>query len=135
MTQGKLTILRHGSIGEDNIVIRLEDEKSGCRVFELEISLENFTRAITNLSSQDCDFLLNIKDINKFDKQKEVKTIYMDRPDYFCSQEEIRKEVLKNLQELKNNGEIEQDWQIWTDGTNQQQNNPQKYHYCICRYV
>ena len=122
MTQGKLTILRHGSIGEDNIVIRLEDEKSGCRVFELEISLENFTRAITNLSSQDCDFLLNIKDINKFDKQKEVKTIYMDRPDYFCSQ-------------LKNNGEIEQDWQIWTDGTNQQQNNPQKYHYCICRYV
>ena len=51
MKKGKLTICRHGIIDEDYISLQISDKNSSKPVIEAKISLENFMRALTNLSS------------------------------------------------------------------------------------
>lgn len=56
---GKITISRQGKIDDDDkMVISIEDSNSSLRVIEIELSLENFARAITNLAFVDCSFVM-----------------------------------------------------------------------------
>ena len=59
LDNGKLTICRQGIIGEDYITLRIEDEKSSSLVLNTKISLDEFMRALTNLSATKCEFQIN----------------------------------------------------------------------------
>ena len=60
----------------------------------------------------------------------EIKTIYFDNSEKYSNKEKIKENVKKHFEE--NYGKT--DWQIWSDGTREQQND-KLYHYTICRYV
>lgn len=130
MLNGKLTICRHGIIGEDYITLRIEDEKSSSLVLNAKISLDEFMRALTNLSATKCEFKINEKGLNVWGKEKEIKTVFFDNPNRYSNKEKSKESVRKHFEENYGNTE----WQIWADGTMQQQND-ELYHYIICRYI
>ena len=54
---GKITITRQSrTTCGDSVCIELTDESSGTRVVEVEMTVENFGNAITNLALQPCEF-------------------------------------------------------------------------------
>lgn len=71
MLNGKLTICRHGIINEDYITLRIEDEKSSSLVLDAKITLDEFMRALTNLSATKCEFEINEKGLDVWGKEKE----------------------------------------------------------------
>jgi hypothetical protein len=58
----KISINRrtHGASGADDIVIDLVDDKSGCHIADVFLSMETFGRAITGLSYLDAEAMLNL---------------------------------------------------------------------------
>lgn len=130
MLNGKLTICRQGMIGEDYIALKVVDEKSSSLVLNAKISLGEFMRALTNLAATKCEFQINEKGLNIWGKEKEIKTVYFDNPNRYSNEEKSKESVRKHFEENYGNTE----WQIWSDGTNQQQTD-KLYHYIICRYI
>ena len=130
MLNGKLTICRHGIIGEDYITLRVEDEKSSSLVLNAKISLDEFMRALTNLSATKCEFQINEEGLNIWGKEKEIKTVFFDNPNRYSNKEKSKESVRKHFEENYGNTE----WQIWSDGTLNQQNG-NLYKYIICRYI
>ena len=130
MKNGKITICRHGLIDEDYISLEILDCNSSSSVIKVKITLDEFARALTNLSHCKCNYEVNKKDIDIWGKVKEVKTVFFDNPNKYSNKEKTKENVKKHFEENYGNTE----WKIWSDGTTQQQND-ELYHYIICRYV
>lgn len=134
MNTGKLTICRHGIIDEDYIAIEIADRKSSKQIMNLKISLENFTRAITNLSSVDMEYEVKTENLNKWGKQIEVKEILLPIIEKF-NEEEMKIEIERTFVSLQNKGVYGKEWIIKNDGIKTQQNNPKGWKIIICRYI
>lgn len=135
--KGKLTIGRRGIIGEDYISINLEDSNSHLRVLELDISLDNLMRALTNLSYVDCEYTFNKKACDLFGKTQEVKTVSM--PSNLLNgiyNKKSRSKIVKNwFDEQQFLGNISKEWSIKCDGIDNRQDTIGEHKLVICRFV
>ena len=81
---GKITISRYNDFGnKDPIHILITDVRSGIRFCDVQMSLENFTKAITGVSLQDCEFF--VREMNKIGMKRELKHEFIQRPEGFSS--------------------------------------------------
>ena len=137
MKTGKLTICRHGIIDEDYISLQISDKNSSKPVIEAEISLENFMRALTNLSSVETKYKVRQEFAELWGKTVEVKDILipMDFTQISVKQDEIKKEVERYFKSMQNKGVYGKEWAIKSDGTSRQQNITGKWKITICRYI
>ena len=137
MKIGKLTICRHGIIDEDYISLQISDKNSSKPVIEAEISLENFMRALTNLSSVETKYKVRQEFAELWGKTVEVKDILipMDFTQISVKQDEIKKEVERYFKSMQNKGVYGEEWMIKSDGTSRQQNVTGKWKITICRYI
>ena len=135
--KGKLTIGRRGIIGEDYISIELEDSNSHLKVVELDISLDNLMRALTNLACVGCEYTINKKAINLFGKIQEVKTISMPSKILDGVYDKETKSRLVNIWfgEQQFLGNISKEWSIKSDGVNSRQDTRDEHRLVICRFV
>ena len=92
---GKLTISRYNDFGnKDPIHITITDEKSGVSFCDIEMSLENFARAITGISLQKCNF--STHNLSKVGMKREIKSESVQTPDDFSSSNKDEKiKILK----------------------------------------
>ena len=137
MKIGKLTICRHGIIDEDYISLQISDKNSSKPVIEAEISLENFMRALTNLSSVETKYKVRQEFAELWGKTVEVKDILipMDFTQISVKQDEIKKEVERYFKSMQNKGVYGEEWMIKSDGTSRQQNVTGKWKIKICMYI
>ena len=135
--KGKLTIGRRGIIGEDYISIELEDSNSHLKVVELDISLDNLMRALTNLACVDCEYEFNKDNSNLFGKIQEVKTISM--PSKMLDgvyDKESKSKIVKNwFGEQQFLGNISKEWSIKCDGTGSRQDTRGEHKIILHRFV
>lgn len=73
--KGRLTISRIGALKNDYIRMALEDESSGIEFLAVNISLENFCRAVTRAGSLPCEYTL--AGVELIGKTIETKTEYV----------------------------------------------------------
>lgn len=135
MSIGRLTICRHGIIDEDHISLQIADRNSSKPVIEAEISLENFMRALTNLSSVEMQYRVRQEFADLWGKKIEAKDILLPMRFDTFNKEEISKEVVRYFKSLQNKGVYGEEWQIKSDGTNRQQNVANCWKITICRYT
>lgn len=137
MKKGKLTICRHGIIDEDYISLQISDKNSSKPVIEAEISLENFMRALTNLSSVEMEYKVRQEFAELWGKTVEVKDILlpMDFTEISTKLDEIKKEVERYFKSMQNKGVYGKEWTIKSDGTSRQQNVAGMWKVTICRYT
>lgn len=137
MKKGKLTICRHGIIDEDYISLQISDKNSSKPVIEAEISLENFMRALTNLSSVEMEYKVRQEFAELWGKTVEVKDILIpfDFTQISTKQDEIKKEVERYFKSMQNKGVYGKEWIIKSDGTSRQQNVAGMWKVTICRYI
>jgi len=77
--KGKLTISRvHNGHEGDRVEIRVDDESSGCRAFQADMSIEEFGNAVLNLGFRPCDYELNTSGV--CGKDREIKSVVIKRP-------------------------------------------------------
>lgn len=135
--KGKLTIGRRGIIGEDYISIELKDDSSLLKVLELDIPLDDLTRALTSLASVECEYTLNKKATNLFGKTQEVKTITMPSSILENVYDKETKSRLVNIWfgEQQFLGNISQEWRIKCDGTTMRQDETGEHKIVIQRFV
>lgn len=130
MFEGKLTINRIGNIGEDKIILRVRDTNSTIPILEIEVSLEEFMRALTGLASVPCKGYLTSTDLLKYvGYARVVADEYMDKFNVLNA-EEARSLIAKDFIE-KYKGT---DWKILDDGLSLKQEGD-KYRYKVFRYV
>jgi len=136
--QGKISICRQGLYkGEDEkLCMSITDEGSGCRVIELDISLEDMMRALTGFSSQECEiqFVFPEKVRNILGKNKECKRIDMLVGKVSKYSKEGEK-LIKDMITIELARPEYQGWILWDDGIRTQQNKTGIHSYVICRYV
>lgn len=135
MKKGKLTICRHGIIDEDYISLQIADMNSSKPVIEAQISLENFMRALTNLSSIEMKYKVRQEFADLWGKKIEAKDILLPMSFNTFNKDEISREVTRYFTSLQNKGVYGEEWQIKSDGTNRQQNVANCWKITICRYV
>ena len=76
--KGKITIGRpQCSDGREVITIDVQDNSSRCRIVNLEMTYENFTKALTGQGYIDCD--IDFNDSELIGKKKEHKTVKVPR--------------------------------------------------------
>lgn len=135
--KGKLSIYRRGIIGEDFITIELEDSNSYTKVVNIDISLDNLMRALTNLASVNCRYEFNKDNSNLFGKIQEVKTISM--PSKILDgvyDKESKSRIVKNwFGEQQFLGNISKEWSIKCDGTDSRQDIRGEHRIILCRFV
>lgn len=135
--KGKLTIGRRGIIDEDYISIELEDSNSHLKVVELDISLDNLMRALTNLACVGCEYTFNKKACDLFGKTQETKTISM--PSNLLDgvyNKESKSKIVKNwFGEQQFLGNISKEWSIKCDGTGSRQDIRGEHRIILCRFV
>ena len=86
---GRIDIARaRDNTGRDFIQMRLEDEESGCAVFDVELSIENFGNAITGLGDIPCEF--RVLGVERVGKRAEHKTVEVFLGDGTRSNEDSR---------------------------------------------
>jgi len=79
---GKITISRYSDFGnKDPIHIVVTDQNSGVSFCDVQMSLENFAKALTGVSLQECEF--SVRDIDKIGMKKELKHEFIQRPEGF----------------------------------------------------
>lgn len=137
MKKGKLTICRHGIIDEDYISLQISDTNSSKPVIEAKISLENFMRALTNLSSVEMEYKIRQEFAELWGKTVEVKDILipMAYEKISINNEEMKKEVERYFKSMQNKGVYGEEWMIKSDGTSRQQNVAGMWKMTICRYI
>lgn len=137
MKKGKLTICRHGIIDEDYISLQISDKNSSKPVIEAKISLENFMRALTNLSSVEMEYKVRQEFAELWGKTVEAKDILipMDYKKISTNNEEMKKEVERYFKSMQNKGVYGKEWKIKSDGVNRQQNIADRWKITICRYI
>ena len=100
--KGKITISRiHRSFSGNFIQIEIEDEKSGINFVRFEISMEDFSEAITGLGA--CSGTFQISGLENIGKQLENKTEevtipYQDYANNEFGREQARKAVIRDCE-------------------------------------
>ncbi len=131
--KGNLTISKPTNISlGQHISIKISDEKSGMKIVELNLSLEDFAKCITGQAHMkgDLDFVIREEDRKKVGKKKELRTLCCEKQSY--SKNEQRMTVLSHFDQWRR--EMGEEWEIWSDGTTTQQRNSH-HEYTVCRYV
>ena len=91
MIKGKITISRPScSDGKEVIVIKVKDENAVMEFLSIELSYENFTKAITGQGYIDCEF--EVGNLDKVGKIRKTKKLTFQMPEdvyYTYNREEI----------------------------------------------
>ncbi len=134
MKKAKLTISRlQRSDGIKEIRIEIVDDASCLNIIEISVSLENFTEALTGLGFVDVNITREPTHfmLENLGKEKEVQSVYIDRPKLFLQQERMKKYVQEKMERVL----VEHPgWGLSDDGTNSQQHGD-KHCVTISRYV
>lgn len=129
--KGKFSIGRRiSNVREDFFVIEIEDDISGIRIIEIEVTPHDLAMALSARSGLDCEikYLVNEKQFNDIGKIRKMKAVFIERPTVYG--ENKRKEYVRNV--IKNNGFLVDGWEIWDDGCNRQQE--QKHRVILYKY-
>ena len=128
MMEAKITISR---ASDDLVYLNIQDKRSGVRLIEVAMTLEEYAMTITGVANRECkvEHLLTKKALERTGKQKQVKKIVMSG-DVFKEY----KERIADIEKLMKTDDLK-DWIVWDDGARTQQNNPLGYEITVCRYV
>ena len=101
--KGRISITRPSySNGKEVICIELDDDRSHCRVIEVELGYADFTRALMGQGYIPCEFEVYPGGIKNLGKVSEVKTVsigFDDSPGRWVNlNEEKKNEILSNLE-------------------------------------
>lgn len=126
-TIGSISIRRSS---EDAVYIRIEDDHSGDRILEMELTLENYGLLLTGLGGIKGEMVVN-KDAHVA-MEREGKRVVVPEIKKYQDKELTAKLVTEHFMntELPAEG-----WILSDNGTRSQQNNPKGYEYIVKRYV
>lgn len=112
--------------------ISIQDENSGIKIIEIEMNMESFLDAITGLaySKGTIKFLPDKKSFDNIGKKRETKSIFVERPPAYDSEERI-----KSIKEsVEKSNELVDGWHLFDDGCRSKQNG-KKHKVVLKRYV
>jgi len=131
--KAKVTISRRtNTVGSGCIAISIDDDKSGLKVVEVEMELIDFAQAITGLSYCKAAYRNSQSQytIDNIMKKREVKSVYVDKPNVF-DKDEMKRIVIKSVLD---SGVLVDGWEIHNDGCSSQQNG-KLHNVSLLRFV
>lgn len=118
------------SDGKERIKISIGDRDSSLRLIELEMTYDEFTRALTGVASSPAEVraIIGVEGFKNLGKIRKTKTVECAKVSY--KKDEQREEVLRDFAE-----NYEPDgWELGGDGCDSQQHG-EKHHYHVRKFV
>lgn len=140
---GKITICRTGLLHEDCIRLDIHDKNSSVPVIKCEISMDEFMRALTGCSERPMKMKVNTEAHKYIGKKLIVEELVVahetlkemfaeDYKEY--NRDSIKLCINKYFEVLKNTGELEQGYILYSSGVNWQQNDVGKHKFSVAIY-
>lgn len=120
------------SDGREKVDLTLTCNKSGVRIIQAEINLDDFTKALMGQESgADLSFLIGQKGFDLIGKTREVYKYSIAKPDDWGYCKPTRDQIESELTLLG----LLPDWELWQDGLSTQQNKRGYHNVVLCKYV